>query len=70
MFKYNFEIHDLDILGVQELQIMDDETVKYNNIGHSILITTSACINDQCISIEEIKGIGIMLNTRSINSLF
>ena len=27
--KYNFESHDLDILGIQEHRIMHDETVKY-----------------------------------------
>ena len=25
--KYNFEIHDLDFLGIQEHRIMHDETV-------------------------------------------
>ena len=27
--KYNFESHDLDILGIQEHRIMHDATVKY-----------------------------------------
>ena len=31
--KYNFESHDLDILGIQEHLIMHDENVKYNTIG-------------------------------------
>ena len=39
--KYNFERHDHIILGIQEHLIMHDETVKYNTIGHSTLITTS-----------------------------
>ena len=39
--KYNFESHDLDILGIQEHRIMHDETVMYNTIEHSTLITTS-----------------------------
>ena len=64
--KYNFEIYDLDILGIQEHRIMHDETVKYNTIEYSTLITTSAWKNDQGSSIG---GIGIMLNKRSINSL-
>ena len=38
--KYNFESHDLNILGIQGHRIMHDETVKYNTIGHSTLITT------------------------------
>ena len=45
---------------------MYDETIKYNNIGHSTLITTSAWENYQGSSTG---GIGIMLNKRSINSL-
>ena len=45
--KYNFESHDLDILGIQEHRIMHDETLKYNNIGHSTLITTSSWTNYQ-----------------------
>ena len=45
--KYNFESHYLDILGIQEHRIMHDETVKYNTIGHSTLITTSAWKHDQ-----------------------
>ena len=45
---------------------MHDETVKYNNIGNSTLITISAWKNDQGASTG---GIGIMLNKRSINSL-
>ena len=57
--KYNFESHDLDILGIQEHRIMHDETVKYNTIGHSTLITTPAWKNDQGASTA---GIGIMLN--------
>ena len=64
--KYNFESHDLDILGIQEHRIMHDETVKYNTIGHSTLITTSTWKNDQGASTG---GIGIILNKRSINSL-
>ena len=43
---------------------MHDETVKYNTIGHSTLITTSAWKNDQGASTG-----GILLNKRSINSL-
>ena len=45
---------------------MHDETVKYNTIGHSTLITTSAWKNDQGASPG---GISILLNNRSINSL-
>ena len=44
--KYNFESHDLDILGIQEHRIMHNEKVKYNTIGHSTLITTSAWKNE------------------------
>ena len=32
--KYNFESHELDILGIQEHLIIYDETVKYTNIGY------------------------------------
>ena len=69
--KYNLQSHDLDILSIQEHRIMHDETVermkvKYNNIGNSTLITTSAWKTYQCASTG---GIGIMLNKRSINSL-
>ena len=45
--KYIFEIHDLDILGIQEHRIMHDATVKYNTIGYITLITTSAWTHDQ-----------------------
>ena len=45
---------------------MHDETVKYNTIGNSTLITTSVWKNDQGASTG---GIGIILNKRSINSL-
>ena len=49
---------------------MHDETViiilKYTNIGHSTLITTSAWTNDQGASTG---GIGIMLNKILIKSL-
>ena len=45
---------------------MHDETVKYNTIGHSTLITTLAWQNYQGASTG---GIGIKLNKRSINSL-
>ena len=45
---------------------MHDETVKYNNSGHSTLITTSAWKNYQGASTG---GIGIMLNKISINSV-
>ena len=42
---------------------MHYETVKYNNIGHNTLITTSAWTNYQGTSTGEI---GIMLNKISI----
>ena len=54
--KYSFESHDLDILGIQEHRIMHAETVKYNTIGHSTLIITSAWTNYQSASTV---GIGI-----------
>ena len=54
------------MLGIQEHRIMHDETVKYNTIGHSTLITTLAWQNYQGASTG---GIGIKLNKRSINSL-
>ena len=59
--KYNFESHDL-----QEHRIMHDETIKYNTIGHSTLITTPAW---KIIKVHHTRGIVIMLNKRSINSL-
>ena len=55
--KYNFESHDLHIIGIQEHRIMHNETVKYNNIGHSTLITTTEWNNYQGVSTG---GIGIM----------
>ena len=67
--KYNFEshgliMHDLYILRIQEHRTMHDETVNYNTLGHSTLITTSTWTIDQGASIG-----GIMLNKRLINSL-
>ena len=44
---------------------MHDETLKYNTIGHSTLITASAWTNDQGASTG---GIGIILN-KNINKL-
>ena len=64
--KYNFESHNLDILGIQEHRIMHNVTVKYNNIGHSTLIIISAYNNYQGASTGRIS---IILNKILINSL-
>ena len=40
--KYNFEYHNIDILGIQEHRIIHDEKVRYKTIGRSIFVTTSA----------------------------
>ena len=47
--KYNFEYHNIDILGIQEHRIIHDEKVRYKTIGRSIFVTTSASINQQPI---------------------
>ena len=44
--KYNFEYHNIDILGIQEHRIIHDEKVRYKTIGRSIFVTTSAWRND------------------------
>ena len=64
--KYNFEYHNIDILGIQDHIIIHDEKVRYKTIGRSIFVTTSAWRNEQGAATG---GIGIMLNNRSRSSL-
>ena len=39
---YNFNVHSIDILGLQEHRIVHDEPVKYETVLGNTLITTSA----------------------------
>ena len=64
--KYNFEYHNIYILGIQEYRIIQDEKVRYNTIESSIFVTTSAWRNDQGAATG---GIGIMLNNISRSSV-